>query len=271
MPALYVLQMMKNESKTLYIPLYGKALVSKKGIILKDKKAEEIWEAEKFPLGGKSKSKWLAYFMAMRSAVIDRWTKEKLSENPDSVVIHLGCGLDSRIERISAECGFAAWYDVDLPEVIDLRKNYYSGWPRYNMLGASATETEWLINLPDYEHGVLIMEGISMYLSETAIKNLFSAVCQKYDSLEIIMDVYTEKAVKMSKYKNPIKEVGAGASFGTSEHGIFENNEIGFAKELCMTPESMIDELSGFEKKFFKSMFAGKFAKNLYKIFTYKK
>ena len=51
--------MMKSESKTLYIPLYGKAFVSKKGIILEDKKAEEIWEKEKFPLGRKSSSKWL--------------------------------------------------------------------------------------------------------------------------------------------------------------------------------------------------------------------
>ena len=54
MPALYLLQMMKNESKTLYIPLYGKAYVSRKGIILNDKKAEEIWAAEGFELKGKS-------------------------------------------------------------------------------------------------------------------------------------------------------------------------------------------------------------------------
>ncbi|MBQ6699108.1 MAG: class I SAM-dependent methyltransferase, partial [Oscillospiraceae bacterium] len=60
---------MKNESKTLYIPLYGKALVSRKGIILKDKKAEEIWDEEGFSIGGKSRSRWLAYFMGMRAAV----------------------------------------------------------------------------------------------------------------------------------------------------------------------------------------------------------
>ena len=39
---------MNNVNKTLYIPLYGKAFVSKKGIFLNDKKAEEIWEAEGF-------------------------------------------------------------------------------------------------------------------------------------------------------------------------------------------------------------------------------
>ena len=47
---------MNNVNKTLYIPLYGKAFVSEKGIILSDKKAEEIWAAEGFSLKGKSKS-----------------------------------------------------------------------------------------------------------------------------------------------------------------------------------------------------------------------
>ena len=63
---------MDNVNKTLYIPLYGKAYVSKKGIILRDPKAEVIWAAEGFPLKGKSKSKWLAYYMGMRAAVFDR-------------------------------------------------------------------------------------------------------------------------------------------------------------------------------------------------------
>lgn len=49
---------MNNVNKTLYIPLYGKAYVSRKGMILNDKKAEEIWDAEGFSLKGKSSSKW---------------------------------------------------------------------------------------------------------------------------------------------------------------------------------------------------------------------
>ena len=64
---------MDGVNKTLYIPLYGKSLVSKKGVILKDTRAEEIWEKEHFQLKGKSKSKWLAYFMAMRARVFDDW------------------------------------------------------------------------------------------------------------------------------------------------------------------------------------------------------
>jgi len=43
---------MNSVNKTLYIPLYGKSYVSKRGIFLDDKKAEEIWEAEGFALKG---------------------------------------------------------------------------------------------------------------------------------------------------------------------------------------------------------------------------
>ena len=70
---------MDSVNKTLYIPLYGKALVSQKGIILNDKKAEEIWACEGFSLKRKSKSKWLAYYMAMRSRVFDDWVSKQLS------------------------------------------------------------------------------------------------------------------------------------------------------------------------------------------------
>ena len=58
---------MNEVNKTLFIPLYGKSQVSKKGIILHDPTAEKIWEEEGFPMHGKSKSKWLAYNMAMRA------------------------------------------------------------------------------------------------------------------------------------------------------------------------------------------------------------
>ena len=51
---------MNSVNQTLYIPLYGKALVSRQGIILNDKTAEQIWDAVQFPLKAKSRSKWLA-------------------------------------------------------------------------------------------------------------------------------------------------------------------------------------------------------------------
>jgi O-methyltransferase involved in polyketide biosynthesis len=125
---------MNEINKTLYIPLYGKAFVSKKGLFLEDKKAEEIWAIEGFPLKRKSKSKWLAYYMGIRAAVFDEWVKEKLIENKEKIIIHIGCGMDSRILRVGEiNC---QWYDVDFPAVIAERKRYYEESPNYQWLQA---------------------------------------------------------------------------------------------------------------------------------------
>lgn len=64
--SVFIGERMNNVNRTLYIPLYGKAYVSKKGLFLDDKKAEEIWKTEGFTLKGKSRSKWLAYYMGIR-------------------------------------------------------------------------------------------------------------------------------------------------------------------------------------------------------------
>ena len=133
---------MDNVNKTLYIPLYGKALVSKKGIILRDKKAEEIWANENFPLKGKSKSKWLAYYMGMRSAVFDKWTVSKLNKYPNSIVLHLGCGLDSRAHRLGVS--HVHWYDVDFQSVIDERKKHYKETENCHMISADLRDSSFI-------------------------------------------------------------------------------------------------------------------------------
>lgn len=114
---------MDGISRTLYIPLYGKAKVSKMGIILNDRSAEEIWEKNPVPLGKRSKSKWLAYFIAMRARQFDNWVKMQLADHPDATVLHIGCGLDSRIKRIN---GYDyPWYDIDFPDVITERCRFF--------------------------------------------------------------------------------------------------------------------------------------------------
>ena len=190
---------MDSVNKTLYIPLYGKAYVSRKGIILKDGKAEEIWEAEGFKLKGKSKSKWLAYYMGMRSRVFDDWVNEKLSKQKDSTVIHIGCGMDSRVERIGETN--STWYDVDFPEVIRERKRYYKESDSYKMIEGDARSCEWLDEIHKSHHAIILMEGVSMYLKEEEVRLLLENLSNHFDKLSILMDCYTILAAKMSKYK----------------------------------------------------------------------
>jgi O-methyltransferase involved in polyketide biosynthesis len=44
--------------------------------------------------------------------------------SPDAVVLHLACGLDSRVLRIDPG-PTVAWFDLDQEPVIDLRRRLY--------------------------------------------------------------------------------------------------------------------------------------------------
>ena len=143
---------MNEINKTLYIPLYGKAKVSKMGIILNDKTAETIWDENAVSLGRKSKSKWLAYFMAMRARVFDDWVRHMLSGN--------------------------------------------------------AADPMWLTQIPAGEAAVIVMEGVSMYLAPKELAGLFEMLEERFPSLCLLMDVYTGLGANLTRFKNPIHEVG---------------------------------------------------------------
>ena len=261
---------MNNVNKTLYIPLYGKAYVSKKGIILNDKKAERIWDAEGFSLKGKSKSKWLAYYMGMRCAVFDNWVKEKATQFDGASILHIGCGLDSRVERVGIPNCF--WYDIDFPEVIKERKRYYIESENYRMIEGDARDCKWLENLPKTKSAIVVMEGVSMYLSLEELKRLFANISKQFEKVSVLTDCYTLFAAKMTKYKNPINDVGVNAVFGIDDPKLLEDNTgISFVKEHEMTPDSFIQELKGTEKVIFKKVYGGKMSKKLYRLYEYKK
>ena len=259
---------MNSVNRTLYIPLYGKAYVSKKGIILEDKKAEEIWAAEGFALKGKSKSKWLAYYMGMRSAVFDEWLREQMKSDKDAIVIHIGCGMDGRVFRVGT-MGHA-WYDVDFPEVIQERRHYYEERADYHMVASDARKMEWLEALQENVNAIVVMEGVSMYMQLEELQALLKGVCVHFEQTKILMDCYTTFAAKASRYKNPINDVGVTTVYGLDEPRLLEDGtDLHFVKEHEMTPDSLINELEGVEKAVFKRVFGGAIAKKMYRLYEY--
>ena len=255
-------------NKTLYIPLYGKAFVSRRGILLQDPKAEQIWDAEGFSLKGKSRSKWLAYYMGMRSAVFDRWLAARLAEQPHATVLHLGCGMDSRVLRIKNHDH--PWYDVDFPEVIRERQRYYTETGRYRMISADIRQQDWLETIPGGGTCVVIMEGISMYLKQEELVAALSGIKSHFDQVYLLLDCYTELAAKASRRRNPINDVGVTQVYGLDDPTVLESSGLTFIQGHDMTPADMIAQLSSLEQVVFRTLYAGKLSKNLYRMYEYK-
>lgn len=113
-----------NESKTLFIPLLGKALMSRNNLFLHDPYAEEIISKVDYDFKTLKQSKWLSMFMSVRALVIDELCNEYIIKHPNATIIHLGCGLDSRCLRVSQD--YKLWYDIDYEDVIEIRRNFFN-------------------------------------------------------------------------------------------------------------------------------------------------
>ncbi len=260
---------MNEVNKTLYIPLYGKSFVSRKDIILHDAKAEEIWAKEGFELKGKSKSKWLAYNMAMRARVFDDCTDQMLKNNPDAIVLHIGCGLDGRCLRVKQP--YSCWYDCDLPDVLEVRRQYYQESSSYHMMELDATDIKKINELPEGNTVIVVLEGISMYLTNDQLKALIAALRQKYLYVHVLLDVYTQFGARASEKKNPINDVGVTKVYGVDDiDAICEGTGVMKTAEHSFTPKHLIDELKPVERGFFKMLFTGKTYGRIYRLFELK-
>lgn len=264
---------MKNENtvnvmNTLYIPLYSKYYTTKRNIILSDPTAVKIWEDNPVPLKGKSKNKYLAFFMSVRAKVFDDYVNEMISRyGDDLIIIHPGCGLDGRIGRVDSEG--ILWYDIDLEYVTTERKKYFTEDEYYKIIPSDVRELDMNI-FPKGKTAVVIMEGLSMYIENEDVRNLFGKLSSHFEKLHILSDFYSVKAAKLSKYRNPINDVGVYDVYGLDDPYILENG-VRFVREHSMVPEKYRNMIPGTEGFIFRHLYCSDFALSLYRIFEYEK
>ena len=138
------------------------------------------------------------FTVALRSAQFDAWITDYLNGHPDAVVLHLGCGLNSRAFRIAAPEG-VRWFDVDLPELIALRRQLYSESETYRMIGSSVTDPGWLDELPAGGPVMIVAEGLLMYLTPTEVADLLHRLLDRFDTGELLADLLSKWGPRLSK------------------------------------------------------------------------
>jgi O-methyltransferase involved in polyketide biosynthesis len=258
---------MTNESKTLFIPLYGKAAMSREGIFT-DKTAERIVEQLPQEMAHVDTSRRLAIFMAMRAALYDDAVLHSVAEDltMPRIIVHLGCGLDSRCERVGSKA--KCWYDVDFPEVIAVRRQFYQESAHYRMLASSIMDVSWMDAI-DYrgEAMLFLMEGVSMYLSFADMQSLMQEISRKFGFCDFLFDAYTTFGAKCSKLKNPVNKVGAKIDFAMDDPRILETPQIVFSSEWDMVNQKIVAILPKSDQRKFAVM--GRLYKKFYRMFHY--
>ena len=258
---------LSNESKTLFIPLLGKALMSKNNLFLSDTKAEEIISKVDYDFNSLKQSKWLSMYMSLRASIIDELTNKYLSSHKDAVVIHLGCGLDSRNLRVNQD--YYKWYDIDFENVIDIRRRFYDENDSYKMIGSSVIDFKWLEQVEIKINVLIVAEGLTMYLFANEIKELLANINVKFKNAHLLFDAYSKRGVRASKIKNPVNQVGAKIKYGFNKESEFlamNDNLEHYATHLIKKNEN---NLKGWTKFIFNNLYCGKVSQSIYKIYEF--
>jgi O-methyltransferase involved in polyketide biosynthesis len=152
-------------------------------------------------------ARW-APLITVRTAQYDIWARQFLAVHQQCTVVHLGCGLDSRVFRLDPGPG-VQWYDVDYPAVIALREQIYRTRAQYHLLATSATDLSWLDQIPADRPVLLLAEGISMYLTEDEGVSLLRRVVDRFPSGELQIDFYNRLAIKSQKAHTLVRRTGS--------------------------------------------------------------
>ncbi len=137
------------------------------------------------------------YMVTMRAKQLDDWSANFLRRHPDAVVLHLGCGMDTRALRLNPP-KTVQWFDVDQPGVIALRRKLYDDRDGYRMIGSSVTD-DWLVEVPTDRPMLTVAEGLVMYLTEPQVRTLLQRLTDRFGSGELLFDTVSPMGPRLSK------------------------------------------------------------------------
>jgi O-methyltransferase involved in polyketide biosynthesis len=205
--------------ETLLIPLYVRAMETQRpDALIKDEKAVALvtrmsYDFNRIRLLHLSEANKLV--IVLRNREFDCYARNFLRRHPEAVVVHIGCGLDSRFERV--DNGRVEWYDLDLPDVIELRRKFIGDeGGRYHLLGCSAFDSAWLDAVSAHRQRpfLFMAEGVLMYFEEAQVKSLVLMLRDHFPGAELVIDAFSPFLIRANNLRMSITKFGARYHWG---------------------------------------------------------
>ena len=209
-----IIPKLNNVPETMLIPLRARYLESKRpdGII-KDPKSIEILDKINYDFSGKNEvSKGSQMGVAIRTEILDEQTNIFLSKNKNALVVNLGCGLDTRFHRL--DNGSVIWFDLDTPEAIELRKNFFKETDRFKFISKSVLDFSWTEQIPKNKATLFIAEGLLMYFTEEEVKSILRTIGKNFPKSEILLEAMSPFVAKRSSKHPDVKKYNATFKWG---------------------------------------------------------
>jgi len=194
--------------ETLFIPLWNRAQVSRKyPSLLYDPKAVELVEAidYDFPAIDAQMNHEHRLANVARARQCDDVTRAYVTDHPRASVINLGAGLDTAFFRV--DNGRIEWYDLDLPDVIAVRKQLLPETDRVHFIAKSLFDMSWCDDLRAIDDGVFaVAGGVLAYFDEAQLRTFFSALAERLPGAEMVFNAFSPGEV--SRINRSLRRLG---------------------------------------------------------------
>ena len=199
--------------ETALIPLAIKASeTARPNARIKDLKAKEIIDSL-----GVDVSKFDPFLshegVVARTILYREQLKELLNKYPDAVCINLGCGFDDKFSQV--DNGSVRWFDVDLPDQINVRRKVYEDRERCVMLEGNALNGDWTRSIPKADMVIVVMEGVLEYFSKEEVKTCLNMLCDSFPHGYLLAELHSPFLEKNSKHHDAVKNTNATFGWGT--------------------------------------------------------
>jgi len=183
--------------RTLFMPLWARAKETKKEIpLLIDTKAVEIIESIDYDFSSLNKNleeiniiSWIS-----RCRKYDEIINRFIIENPNGTIVNIGCGMDTYYDR--AINSSVQWYELDLPDVIELKRKFFDETDNRKFISESFLNTNWFDLVKPSDKTLFISAGVFCYFNESIIKDFLVSVANNFPSSELLFDVTSLHGVK---------------------------------------------------------------------------
>jgi methyltransferase (TIGR00027 family) len=149
----------------------------------------------------------------VRHRIIDDLAREFVAAHPSGRVLLIGAGFDTRAYRIPG----GRWFELDDAPLIAYKESRLPAREAANPLTripvvfASEPPERYLAPLAGDDEALVIVEGVSMYLSDTALREFAAAIARLFPRATLVCDLMTPTFANTASasLRRALKDMGA--------------------------------------------------------------
>ncbi|KAA8731320.1 class I SAM-dependent methyltransferase [Acinetobacter qingfengensis] len=221
------LNLQNSIAETLLITLYAKSVEThKKRPLIQDLIACDLVNKIDYDFSKFKNKRASSVGVAIRANHFDQQLKNFIQKHANPIIVIIGCGLDTRLQRIGELGQDAQFYQLDLPEVITLRQQLIPPQNNEHLIAASVLTTDWMDQLKQqYPNGnfMFIIEGVLMYFNEQENKKLFIALAERFPGAALHFDMLNKWMSHQSALHDTVSKTKAEFKFGLDNEKALEH------------------------------------------------